>query len=812
MGLTSALTTALTGLSASETQIDVIGNNLANSQTVGFKSSEAVFATQFLQTLSLGGGPTSDNGGTNPRQIGLGVQVAEIAANHNQGTIEISSSPSDLAIQGDGFFIVEGASGEQLYTRNGIFKLNSSAELVNSTGQRLLGYGVDEQFRLQESELVPMTVPLGTESVAKATENVSFEGTLSPEGDIATQGQIIESLQLGDAKVPRADGSSVVVESAPLSDQTDITVDTSGVGTLAAGTYKYRVALVDSQGNEAAPSGSLSVTVGSGGSVNLSNLPADPNGGDYPTVNIYRTGPNGEEFYKLGSAAAGASFSDTGATALSANELDTDTLTGNYTYMITYGRAGEPETRPSVMIGPQNIVAGRISLSDFPTPPTPSITDGFPNYNEIKIYRNLSNDQNNFYLVDTISPGETYTDGKSDAEISDLTIAGNKTLDMDGPQINAGTLLTDVLKRDGVTYENAFQLGTLSYSGRKGERALGTQEFEITATTTLQDFIDFIEESSGIQTVQVDAQNPIPQSENNLPGQTGTISAGGYIQDGKIQFVSNNGVSNALDIDLAAFRIVGVDGNVTTPNLAFGTVQEATGQSAVSDFVVYDSLGVPINVRMSTTLESRTNEQTIYRWYADSSGNQSNDGTDIAVGTGLIKFDGNGNFINATNDQIAIAREGTPSVSPLQITVDFGRVSGLATEYSSIAATQQDGSGPGVLNSFAIGEDGTIRGVFSNGISRDLGKIQLARFANPAGLEARGLNLYAQGVNTGLPVQGGPGQNGIGSVIGGALELSNTDIGKDLIALVLASTQYRGNSRVITTSQQLLDELLNLRR
>ncbi|WP_442507158.1 flagellar hook-basal body complex protein [Novipirellula sp. SH528] len=812
MGLTSALTTALTGLSASETQIDVIGNNLANSQTVGFKSSEAVFATQFLQTLSLGGGPTTDNGGTNPRQIGLGVQVAEIAANHNQGTIEISSSPSDLAIQGDGFFIVEGASSEQLYTRNGIFKLNSNAELVNSTGQRLLGYGVDEQFRLQESELVPMTVPLGTESVAKATENVSFEGTLTPEGELATQGQIIQSLQLGDSKVPRADASSVIIESAPLSDQTNITVDKSGVGTLAAGVYQYRVALVDSQGNEAAPSGAINVTVGSGGRVDLGSLPADPNGGDYPTVNVYRTGPNGQDFFRLGSAAAGATFSDTGATPLSSNALDTDTLTGNYTYMITYGRAGEPETRPSVMIGPQNIVAGRISLSDFPTPPTPSITDGFPNYNEIKIYRNLSNDQNNFYLVDTVSPGETYTDGKSDAEISDLSVSGNKTLDLDGPQINAGTLLTDVLKRDGVTYEKAFQLGTLSYSGRKGERALGTQEFEVTTTTTLQDFIDFIEESSGIQTVQVDAQNPIPQSENHLPGQTGTISAGGYIQDGKIQFVSNNGESNALDIDLAAFRIVGLDGNVTTPNLAFGTVQEATGQSAVSDFVVYDSLGVPINVRMSTTLESRTNEQTIYRWFADSSGNQSNSGPDIAVGTGLIKFDGNGNFINATNDKIAISREGTPSVSPLQIKVDFGRVSGLATANSTLAATQQDGSGPGVLNSFAIGEDGTIRGVFSNGISRDLGKIQLARFANPAGLEARGLNLYAQGVNTGLPVQGGPGQNGIGSVIGGALELSNTDIGKDLIALVLASTQYRGNSRVITTSQQLLDELLNLRR
>ena len=67
MGLTSALTTALTGLNAAETQIDVIGNNLANSQTVGFKSSDVIFGTQFLQTLSLGAGPADNSGGINPK-------------------------------------------------------------------------------------------------------------------------------------------------------------------------------------------------------------------------------------------------------------------------------------------------------------------------------------------------------------------------------------------------------------------------------------------------------------------------------------------------------------------------------------------------------------------------------------------------------------------------------------------------------------------------------------------------------------------------------------------------------------------------
>ncbi len=114
MGLASALSTALTGLTASETTIDVVGNNLANSNTVGFKSSTASFSTQFLQTLSLGSQPTAANGGTNPRQVGLGTMVSDITPNFNQGTLEISSNPTDLAIQGDGFFIVQGGQGEKI--------------------------------------------------------------------------------------------------------------------------------------------------------------------------------------------------------------------------------------------------------------------------------------------------------------------------------------------------------------------------------------------------------------------------------------------------------------------------------------------------------------------------------------------------------------------------------------------------------------------------------------------------------------------------------------------------------------------------
>jgi flagellar hook protein FlgE len=178
----------------------------------------------------------------------------------------------------------------------------------------------------------------------------------------------------------------------------------------------------------------------------------------------------------------------------------------------------------------------------------------------------------------------------------------------------------------------------------------------------------------------------------------------------------------------------------------------------------------------------------------------------------LITFDGEGNLVAVSNNVVSIDRRNVPSASPLDFELDFTQLSGLAENTSSLAAARQDGSAPGTLASFTIGEDGVIRGVFDNGIARNLGQVRLVRFTNPAGLEQRGQNTFATGANSGLPVEGSPGENGLGTLVAGAIELSNTDIGQNLIDLVLATTQYRGNTRVITTAQQLIDELLNLRR
>jgi len=817
MGLASALNTALTGLTAAETTIDVVGNNLANSNTVGFKASEATFATQFLQTQSLGSSATEEGGsaGTNPRQIGLGTTVAEIRPVFNQGTIEISSNPTDLAIQGDGFFIVEGANGEQLYTRNGIFKMNSESQLITITGHRLLGYTVDEQFDIQVGTLSPLEIRLGAEEVAKATEHVYLEGTLSPNGDVATAAEILQTGSLGDAAYKAADGSGVTFASDVAA---GTAVATSGVGggSMAEGDYHYKIVFyndnidstVDSEG---VPSTAIDATVGAGeDQVVLSGLPADASG-IYTHHRIYRTtiaDPN--TYYLVGQQAFGAGdFTDTRSDAdivADGNQLNEALLDFNYGYYITFVDDAGIESRPTELLS-YEVVDGRVQISDLPVPAAGDHpTDGWV---KRRIYRNLSTSANSYHLVteinDATTVGLTYTDGASDASIE-----GNPAIDLDGPKIGTGTLLTNVLSRDGSSYESTFEEGTLEFSGKKGGRSLSSKEFEITDTSTVLDLIDFMVAALGIQeSPGPDTLNPIPPS-TTLSGVD--VEPGGYVtSDGQIRLVANNGTGNAIDIGLSALQLTTADGQQSV-NIPFSSLQSAVGEGAVADFIAYDSLGIPISVRLTAVLESRTGSSTTYRWFADSPDNTPTTGVDIAVGTGLITFDGEGNFSAATESTVSIDRTDVASDSPMEFTLDFSQLSGLAADKSTMAIVRQDGSSPGVLTSFIVGEDGLIRGVFSNGITRDLGQIRLARFSNAAGLEQRGQNMFARGVNSGEPVDGDPGEQGIGTIIAGAVELSNTDVGSNLVDLILASTMYRGNTRVISIAQEMLDELLLLRR
>jgi flagellar hook protein FlgE len=806
MGLQSAMTTALTGLQGAEAIIDVVGNNVANSGTTGFKESDVLFATQFLQTQSIGSAPSADRGGTNPRQIGLGVKVAAINPNFTQGTIEISANPLDVAIQGDGFLVVQGTQGN-LYTRNGQIQTNNNNELVTVTGNRLLGFTVDDDFNIVESGEVPLSIPLGGAPVTQATQNAYFSGVLTPLAEQGTIASIISSEVLGDETIPfppptfDANDFQIVTEPDTASAGTTANVTNTGALTVT-GQYQYRVTWYVDDGNgnlvESAPSDAVSVTVASAGDeVHLTNLPINPPADPaWDGRRIYRS-INGGAFLHVGDIAdtTTATFDDgddAAGAALNSNVLDQ----ANYSYYVTfYNTSTQLESRPSERIGAFSTgIDGRLRIDNLPQPTGP--------FDSLRIYRNLASSPSEFHLLNTspLPAGTTrYIDSAPDS-----LIQGNAEIDLMGAKATSGTLLTNVVLRDGDNYTTPFEEGVLSFTGRRGSRALAAKELTIEADTTVQDLIDFMEEAFGI----------INTTDNAL-----LAAAGGDISDGVINFTSNAGDENELSVSLAALRITPTGATSSSPiSVSFTETQEGNGPGSTTDFVVFDSLGMPVSVRLTTVLESKTDNDTTYRWFATSDDNEPTNGVSTALQTGTITFDGNGLIQGNPVARIFVERNQSASESPLELNLDFSEVSGLALQNnlgesnSTMSMTRQDGFPPGTLSSFIITESGLIRGIFSNGAERPLGQIRMARFANNTGLQQVGENLFAQGVNSGEAVLGNPGESGIGTLTAGALELSNTDIGQNLIELILASTQYRGGARVITTAQQLLDELLSLRR
>ncbi|HWP40685.1 MAG TPA: flagellar hook-basal body complex protein, partial [Tepidisphaeraceae bacterium] len=152
------------------------------------------------------------------------------------------------------------------------------------------------------------------------------------------------------------------------------------------------------------------------------------------------------------------------------------------------------------------------------------------------------------------------------------------------------------------------------------------------------------------------------------------------------------------------------------------------------------------------------------------------------------------------------------ATTPLNVALDFSAMTSLTSRASELVMTEQDGSPTGTLNGFSIGANGIITGSFSNGLTRTLGQIALATFNNPEGLVDEGGNMYSAGGNSGVAVITTPLQLGAGAIRSGALELSNVDLSEEFINLIIASTGFSAASRVITTSDQLLTELLNTSR
>src|SRR5688572_6068501 len=194
MSLSNALFAGLSGIDVNQTKLNVVGNNIANANTVAFKATRVLFKPQIYATDSSGSPATADSGGTNPQQRGTGAMVAALDRNFEPGSIEVTGKDTHLAIRGDGFLVVR--SDEVKYTRDGTLDLNTANNLVTSSGDYVQGYGVDSNFDIVSGQLVDLTIPVGSLTVAQATSEAQLKGNLNAAGPLATGASILNSQPL----------------------------------------------------------------------------------------------------------------------------------------------------------------------------------------------------------------------------------------------------------------------------------------------------------------------------------------------------------------------------------------------------------------------------------------------------------------------------------------------------------------------------------------------------------------------------------------------------------------------------------------
>ncbi len=170
-----SMSTAVTGLRGHQQKLDVIGNNIANVNTVAFKKSQARFEDLLSQTIQGATAPLT-RGDINPSQVGMGMRVSSIVDIHSQGAITNTDRPTDLAIEGEGFFVVNDGR-QNYYTRDGSFSRDANGDLVNVNGLRVMGYRYIDGVK-QDDAIQHMNIPLGVGDIARASQNLGFAGNL----------------------------------------------------------------------------------------------------------------------------------------------------------------------------------------------------------------------------------------------------------------------------------------------------------------------------------------------------------------------------------------------------------------------------------------------------------------------------------------------------------------------------------------------------------------------------------------------------------------------------------------------------------
>lgn len=841
-----SLWSGVSGLQAHQVAMDVEGNNISNVNTTGFKYSRADFGTMFSQTVKIATAPTDGRGGSNPLQIGLGVSVSSTTRIHSQGSVQTTDKNTDVAINGDGFFMVSDDGGLTNYlTRSGDFKLDAYGNFVNNAGFVVQGWNINWDDQTIDSSRTPQNIfidPGMHIPAAKSTE-VAIKANLNSGLNIGTSSRnlyALDSVHGWNTKTQRAEDendtgttqfyttSKNAVEVTEKGVDAGSLFNANGQGLnlregqgiwVSYADAKFTTATAGANGvfNENSQTTQQNVIFW-GNKDNAVNLDITLNGVNIQNANIRSldeaiayintfTAPTdtrdgtGVKAVKKADG-SGIEFVNDNADGTTDNMKNIDlvvkrTNTAGERFRVTWNQQNQNFTAATVKANGnsawitggtaglteervQIITAHKYVYSSTPVNIPPMYNpDGGPGYNPAN--------QNN--------PGT--------AENNYFQAVQGSLLNTDSRTFRTTEDLRELLQRDaryGVDYD-------------------GSGGFEI----------DGRDVNEGVKVVVTENGNFAISNPNEIPQRPGFVMPGA-------PGTQDNRTTHNMSFNITAYS--NKQGTVSTNDAftkifkAFDGVLTVGGQIKESEQLklsafsagleIYDSLGSKHTlevqfVKQSTTQDGGNEWQMIIRVPEPAEINTTGEGpTNIIVGT--ARFNNDGSLANYTPKTINFSPNNGAAPNQ-QIKLSFGTSGsndGLVSSNSASTLTGQatDGYTSGNLKPDAIRVDdkGNILGEFTNGKTFAVAKIAMASVANNSGLEEIGGNLFKVTANSGNIVVGEAGTGGRGEMKTSALEMSNVDLSRSLTELIIIQRGYQANSKTISTSDQMLQTLIQLKQ
>ncbi|MGH2364204.1 MAG: flagellar hook-basal body complex protein [Chloroflexota bacterium] len=853
MGGSGALFDGVSGLDNHQAWMNVIGNNIANVNTAGFKDSQFNFQDVIYQTLKgASSAATGGPGGTDFEQSGLGVNTGSIMTNEQQGSLQTTNLPTDFAIQGDGFFVVNNGASN-FYTRDSNFIVDAFGNINQSaTGFHLQGYGLKQQgntVTIDNTKVVNLTVPQQI-NPAQETNILDLIGNLQSSSTTAQTQSVgvydslgqLHNVVLSFTPSGSADGNwSVSATSADLSPGSSVQVGGGNAQSTLIGSAELHFNPLGQLDGTVTP---LELTFVGG---TTSTVTPDVGTSTGPTqagqpwvIPGTTTGSNAAQsavFLNINDPKVGNLTQFASATALSTQASPSTAaipigngsvqVTGNLNSTAKQGMGVASFVAQDSTGATHTFQVGLQGSTGTTFTPTLLSVDGFSG-----VAQGNLNPSSVSTVVTTVSAFDS------------TGIAHSFQVDL-VPICAPGTGI------DGGTTWSAFVASVDGDAG--GVPATGNLQSGATTATTLFNF-------NATEPDGVNHQFAVTLTRNTAGNwtiqNTGDVTVDGATKAG-VSVVANttNIVGGPITISVGVNTPGFENGVAENFNFDFGAVTVTSGSSNVSASVVnpstvlkFDSSDPPPTgsgkLIAGGSLSIGVNSGALFNGAATASNVEANGAqsfnfnfaqvTNLSTSVATISNSTVGNSTlpaSLTNTNLTFSGPGVAPSSGSTQTLTIGAdafgdnntAETLSLNFSKLQTSTgatglagplygSAGNSAGSLKDFTVDQTGVLHGVYTNGFTQTIGQILLATFENPAGLERLGSNLLQTSADSGVVNVGTAGSGKFGTIAEGNIETSNVDLAQEFSNMILAERGFQANSRVITTADTMLSDLMGIKQ